>query len=239
MKTGLGLLLLLLAAGCASAPVGGGRGGTVEAEGRAPEGPGAGERALVDALKRAVEGALGVSLAASTRVEGAIAVRRRIWADARGKVERWTVLRETTEAGMRVVWIRAVVRRASATEVLPPPAESTVRIAAQGPAAEGLRRSFGAGGFKVVEGGGDFVATVRANSNLLRDPRTAPFVTSRARVRVAVVESATGTVVSERAGEAAGLDADALDAAAKAGDAAGELAGTAAAVELSSYLWKQ
>lgn len=233
-----GLAMLLLLAGCATAPRPGAGRTTVESEGWAPSGPAAGERALADAQKRAVEKALGVSLAASTRVEGAVAVRRRIWTDARGKVESWTVKRDETRDGFRRITIRAVVRRLAEGEALLPPRRATVRVAASGPAAEGLRRSFAAGGFAVVERGGEFVVTARSSSRLLRDARTAPFVSGRGRVSVSVADSG-GAVVWERAAEAAALDADALTASARAVEAAGEAGGRDAADGLSRELWNR
>lgn len=234
------LALLLAAAGCATAPVTGADRRTVEAEGRAAEdGPSAGDRALADAQKRAVEKALGVRLAASTHVEAAIAVRRRIWADARGRVESWTVLGERTEGGARVVRIRAVVRRLAEDEEVPPPADTTVRIEAAGPAAAGLRRGFGARGFTVVERGGDFIVKGSSESGLIRDGRTAPFVSGQGRVSVAVVDAATGGVVWEQARESGGLDLDPLTASARAVESAGELGGRDAADGLSRILWSR
>lgn len=229
------LALLLAVAGCASAPVIGAEGKAVEAEGRGADS----ERALVDALKRAVEKALGVSLAASTRVEAAVAVRRRIWADARGRVESWSVLSERVEDGLRVVRVRAMVRRLADDEMIPPPDGAKVRIMGTGPATAGLRRGFGARGFSVVERGEDFVVTARADSALLRDVRTAPFVSALGRVSVSVVDAATGGVVWEQAREAGGLDSDSLAAAARAVDGAGELGGRDAADGLSRILWNR
>jgi hypothetical protein len=234
------LAILLAVAGCATAPVSGAERKIVEAEGwAAEEGPAAGDRALADAQKRAVEKALGVKLAASTRIEAAVAVRRRIWADARGRVESWTVLGERTAGGFRVIRIRAVVRRLAEDEEVPPPAETTVRIEAAGPAEAGLRRGFGARGFNVVERGGDFVVKARSSSGLLRDERTAPFVSGRGRVSVSVIDAASGGVVWEEAREAGGLDLDPLTASALAVESAGELGGRAAADGLSRILWNR
>ncbi len=238
--SGAALALLLAGAGCATAPaVGVGR-KIVEAEGMAPaQAPAAGERALADAQKRAVEKALGVALAASTRVEAAIVVRRRIWADARGRVESWAVLGDKTVEGMRVVRIRAVVVRLSEGEEVPPPAEATVRIEGGGPAQAGLRRGFGARGFTVVEHGGDFVVKARCGATFQRDPRTAPFVSGRGRVSVSVIDAVTGGVVWERSAEAGGLDADPLSASARAVESAAEAGGRDAAEGLSRLLWNR
>lgn len=234
------LALLLGASGCATAPAAGSGRKSVEAEGMAPaDAPGSGERALADAQKRAIEKALGVSLAASTRVEGAIATKRRIWADARGRIESWSVLRDWTDKGMRTIRIRAIVIRLAEGEEVPPPGEATVRIDAAGPALDGLRRSFGARGFTVVEKGGDFVVTARSSSNLLRDPRVAPFVSGRGRVQVSVIDAATGGVVLTRSAEAGGLDLDPLEASANAVASAGELGGREAADGVSRYIWNK
>ncbi len=231
------LTLLLLLAGCATAPSNGAGRKTVEAEGWAAEGAGARDRALADAQKRAVETALGVSLAASTRVEAAVAVRRRIWADARGKVESWKVLGERTEGGLRAVRIRAVVARLAEGEEVPPPADAKVRIESGGPADAGVRRGFGARGFSVVPSGGDFVVRASAASTLARDQRTAPFISGRGRVTVSVTDASSGAVLWEQSREAGRLDSDPLTAAAGAVDAAGELAGRDAAEGLSRILW--
>ena len=234
----LGLLLVLT--GCAAARVSQTAGHTVEVEGIAPaDGPSAGDRALADAQKRAVEKVLGVSIAASTKVEAAIAVRRRIWADARGRVESWTVLGDRVAGGMRLIRIRAVVRRLADNEEVLPPTDTTVRIEAAGPVRTGLRRGFGARGFTVVEQGGDFIVKAIVDSEVLRDGRTEPFVSGRGRVRVSVVEAATGGVVLEQSREAAQLDGDAMTASARAVESAGELGGRDAADGLSRILWNR
>lgn len=234
------LALLLALTGCAGAQVPVTARQTVQVEGAAPaDAPSAGDRALADAQKRAVEKALGVSIAASTKVEAAIAVRRRIWADARGRVESWTVLGDRTADGMRLIRIRAVVRRLADDEEVPPPTDTTVRIEAVGPVRTGLRRGFGARGFTVVERGGDFVVKAIVDSEVLRDGRTAPFISGRGRVSVSVVEAATGGVVLEQSREAAELDADALTASARAVESAGELGGRDAADGLSRILWNR
>lgn len=227
-------LLVLSGAGCATAPVSAGR-RTVEAAGWGADSA----SALADAQKRAVEKALGVAIAASTKVEASVAVKRRIWADARGRIESWTVQDDKAERGLRVVRIRAVVVRLSEGEAVPPPNDTKVRIEASGPAGEGLRRGFGARGFTVVDEGGDFVVKGTGSSGLLRDGRTAPFVSGRGRVAVSVTEAATGGVVWERAAEASGLDSDPLAASALAVANAGEACGRDAADGLSRILWNR
>lgn len=235
----LTLALLLAAGGCATVPSAvPGRRTTVEAEGRSPAAAAdAGERALADAQKRAVEKALGVSIAASTRVEGAVATRRRIWADARGRVVNWTVKEDRISDGFRVIRISAVVVRLAEGEEIPPPIDAKVRVEASGPAGEGIRRGFGARGFAVVETGGDFVVKARSSSEFLRDPRTAPFISGRGRVRISIIETATGALVWERSAEAAELDADALNASALAVASAGERGARDASDGLSRLLW--
>lgn len=230
---GATLALVLAAAGCATAPASGDGRKTVEAEGWGSDAA----SALADAQKRAVEKALGVSIAASTRVEAAVAVRRRIWSDSAGRVKNWTVLGQKKAGSLLVVRIRAVVVRLAEGEAVPPPAETTVRIEASGPAGEGLRRGFGGRGFTVVEKGGDFVVKGAGGSRLLRDSRTAPFISGRGRVTVSVIDAATGGVVWERSTEAGGLDSDPLTASARAVESAGELGGRDAADGISRLLW--
>lgn len=229
------LALLLVLSGCATAPSNGAGRTTVEVEGRGTDGP----QALADGLKRAVEKALGVKLAATTKVEAAIAVRRRIWTDSRGAVEKWTVLGERTEDGLTVVRVRAVVRRLADGEAVPPPDGTTVRIEASGAAAAGVRRGFGARGFTVVEKGEQFVVRARGGSTLLRDARTAPFVSARGKVTVSVIDAASGGVVWEQTREAGGLESDSLAAAALAVENAGELGGRDAADGLAGVLWNR
>lgn len=226
-------VLLLAGAGCASAPAAGSGRRIVDAEGWGADSA----SALADAQKRAVEEALGVAISASTRVEKAVAVKRRIWADSRGRIESWTVRSDKAENGLRAVRIRAVVVRLAEGEEVPPPNDTKVRIEAPGPAGEGLRRGFVARGFIVVEAGEDFVVTARGAAELLRDPRTAPFVSGRGRVRVSVKNAATGGLVFERSFEAAALDSDPLSASALAVAGAGETGGRDAADGLSKLLW--
>ncbi len=229
------LVLLLIFAGCATAPKAGALRTTVEVEGRGADST----QALADALKRSVEKALGVSIASSTRVEAAVAVRRRIWADSRGAVEKWTVLGEKSENGLKVIRVRAVVRRLAEGESVPPPEGTKVRIEASGAAEAGLRRGFGARGFSVVERGEQFVVRARSGSTLLSDMRTAPFVSARGKVTVSVIDAASGGVVWEQTREASGLEADSLAAAALAVENAGELGGRDAAEGLSGVLWNR
>lgn len=234
------LALLLLLAGCASTPIGGAERRTVVVEGWAPaRGRASGAKALGDAQKRAVEKAFGVKLAASTRIDAAIAVRSRIWAVARGRVEKWTVLKDGVVDGFRRMRIRAVVRRVADDEELPPPPDTTVRIVAPGPAEAGLRRGFTSKGFILVERGGDFVVKGYGDSSPLQDARTAPFVSARGAVNVSVVEARTGGVVWERSSEAGGLDTDLLAATIRAVESAGEQGGRDAADGLSRILWNR
>lgn len=244
MSRALGAVLLLSAglAGCASAPRGPAR-VMVEAEGWAadvpgdPYGPRA--RALADAQKRAVEKAAGVSVTAVTRVEQGVAVRQKVRADARGRIERWDLLEDRREDGFRKLRIRAVVRlEPPGAPAAAPPADARLRVSGQGPAAAGLRRGLSARGFALVESGEEFTADARATTRVTRDPRLRPFVSGRSRVTVSI-KDATGAVVWEASRDGAGLDADPLLAAATASEAAGELAGRAAAEGLAEALWNR
>lgn len=227
------LALLLTFAACASTPRKGSDRVTVEVEGRGTDSA----QALADALKRSVEKGLGVKVASTTKVEAAVAVRRRIWAESRGAVETWTVLGERSQDGLKVVRVRSVVRRLSDGESVPPPEGVKVRIDASGPAEAGVRRGFGLKGYQVVERGEAFVVRARSASALLHDARTAPFVSARGKVTVSVVDAASGGVVWEAAREAGGLDTDGLAASALAVENAGEAGGRDAADGLSQVLW--
>ena len=107
------------------------------------------------------------------------------------------------------------------------------------PAEAGIRRGFGAGGFRLVEKDPDFIVTARVSAELSRDERLAPFVTGLDHVSLAVLDTATGAVVWEQSRDSAGLDADPLLAAAAAGEAAGERAGRDAAAGLAEVLWNR
>lgn len=244
MSRALGAVLLLSAglAGCASAPRGPAR-VVVEAEGWAADVPGDAygprARALADAQKRAVEKAAGVRVTAVTRVEQGVAVRQRVRADARGRIERWDLLEDRREDGFHKLRIRAVVRLdpPGATPA-PLPADARLRVSGDGPAAAGLRRGLSARGFDLVESGEEFTADARATARVARDPRLAPFVSGRARVTVSVKDP-SGAVVWQATREAARLDADPLLAAAAASETAGELAGRDAAEGLAEALWNR
>lgn len=230
-------------AGCAATAPRGPERVSVEAEGWAAEVPGDSygprARALADAQKRAVEKAAGVRVAAVTRLDKGVAVRQRVWAETRGRIERWELLADVREDGFRKMRIRALVRLdAPGAAAEPPPADARLRVAAEGPAAAGLRRSLGARGFTLVDRDEEYVVDARSSTSLARDPRLAPFVSGRSRLTVSVKDS-SGTVVWEAAREAAALDADPLLAAARATDAAGELAGRDAAEGLAEAIWSR
>lgn len=241
MSRALAAVLLLSAglAGCASAPRGPQR-VTVEAEGWAAEAKGDAHgprsRALADAQKRAVEKAAGVSVAAVTRVEKGVAVKQRVRAHARGRIERWDVLEERHEDGFHKLRLRAVVRLEPPGAPAPVPADARLRVSGEGPAADGLRRGLIARGFDLVESGEEFTADARASAKVSRDPRLAPFVSGRARVTVSVKDP-SGAVVWQETREAARLDADPLLAAAAASETAAELAARDAASGLAEALW--
>lgn len=243
MRSPLAAVLLLCAglAGCASAPRGPAR-VVVEAEGWAADAAGDAHgpraRALADAQKRAVEKAAGVSVTAVTRVDEGVAVRQRVRAHSRGRIERWDLLEDRREDGFRKLRIRAVVRLDPPGAPAPLPADARLRVTGAGPAAAGLRRGLSARGFALVESGEEFTADARATTRLTRDPRLEPFVSGRARVTVSV-QDASGAVVWQATRDAAGLDADPLLAASAAAEAAGELAGRDAAEGLAEALWNR
>lgn len=91
----------------------------------------------------------------------------------------------------------------------------------------------------MVEKGGEFIVRGVASSELLRDARTAPFISGRGRVSVSIVDAATGGVVWAQSREAGELDLDPLTASARAVASAGELGGRDAASGLSSILWNR
>ena len=233
-----GLLAAALSS-CAGAPER--RARTVEAEGWAPVAAGdesdGRARALAAAQKRAVEEATGVRVAAATRIDGAVAVRQRVWADTAGRLESWTVLKEWAEDGFHKARIRAVVAAGDPPSLRRAPGGVKVAVVGEGAAGPAVRRALSASGFELVSGGAEYVARFRAASRPLHDTRLGAFSSSRARVTVEISDAATGAVVCERAGEASALGDDSASAAELAAGLAAEAASREAAEGLTAVAW--
>lgn len=266
-----GLLALLLLTGCASihplSPAESGE--TVEAEGWAPIDPkdmaGTRRRALAEAQKKAVEKVTGVFLAASTRIDAAIAIRQRIMAAVRGYIRRYDILGEKTEAGFHKTRIRALVMRRKlgeedrdwdATAAEPPPENSRVSLTIIGKgqransssasALSAIRNNLLTRGFQVTTAAPapssatlNLIVKGEARAYEISDPRLGEFISYRGRITLEVIEPKSGAVIWTRSQEASALDVDSDSASSQAIANAGALIGTAAADKLTAYLWKR
>lgn len=254
-----GLLALALLSGCASL-----RGGApesveaIEAEGWAPldaqDSAGTRQRALVEAQKKAVEKVTGVFLAASTRVDAAVAVRQKITADVKGTIRRYEVLGEKEEDGFYKIRIRAIVARPKPGQTPtppdipsePPPGSPPVFVSITGlgePAASAVRGKLQERGFRLAENEASqqplLVLRGQARVYEIKDHRLGAFQSYRARLTLEAVESPAGAVVWRESREASALGVDAESASSQALENAAELAGLSAAEGLTAYLWKR
>jgi hypothetical protein len=225
----------VLAAACAHAPARGPRPRLETAEGWAPavkaDPAGTRRRALVAALRSAVEQATGVEVRARTVVAGALAVEDRLRARTAGAVKSYEILSETEEEGFHKTRVRALVDPdppAGEDRPAPPPGDPTVAVALTGPgaasAAAGVRRGLIERGFTVVDGG---KADILVNGESAVSSRgfVGPFNSSRASVRLEA-RAAKGRRVlwsSRREAAAVGTAPDSADS--KASETAGLLGG--------------
>lgn len=257
------LLLLILAAGCSSIPTRNAM-EVVEAEGWAPVDPqdpmGTRQRALAEAQRRAIEKATGVFLAASTRVDSAIAVRQKIVADARGRIDHYEVLDERTEAGFLKTRVRAfVVRRQTGQNeqgvdvpAEPPPESPRLLVAISGTghlseewsacAVSAIRSKLAARGFSIIEAGSKpdarhLVIRGDVRAYPINDPRLGSFLSFRARINTEISDPTTG-MIWKQSQEASSLGVDPESASSQAIEKAGILMATAVANDLTAYLWK-
>ena len=262
--------VLLLAAAAALAACGHGRlrpapgeaGEVIEAEGWAPvdaaDPAGTRQRALADALKKAVEKVVGVYISAKTRVDQAVNVDQRILAKVEGYVRRYDVLGEREEAGLHKTRIKALVLYQKVGEELralglakppPPPGDPQVRVLVrpEGPwslqAAAGVRTALRARGFSVLGSGdaqaGDILVEGQAEAHPFVEPRLAGLLSARARLSAEARKEKTGQVLASASQEASAVDVSHEVAQAKAAQKAGELAGETLARDLSAALGPQ
>lgn len=261
------LLLLALLSGCSSVQLkrSPADGETVEAEGWAPidrnDISGTKNRALADAQKKAVEKAAGVFLAASTLVEAAITSRQKILTDTQGRIRRYEVLDEKTEGGFLKIRIRAFVLRRQSEEKntmfsSPPLGAPRIDVRIVGKKSPGaeygarasstVRHSFTEHGFALVatssgQTNHDPYLLVRGEAHAypVLDMRLGSFHSSKARIKVEVIDPKTDGVVLEKSQEASALDLDYETASFKAIERAGSLVGIAVAQDLTAVLWKR
>lgn len=244
MRTGLCVFFwsaaLVLLSGCAHSPLrrGADKGEIIEAEGWSaiePKDPlGTRQRALAEAQKKAVEKALGVSVAARTRVEAAISVEQKIEANIGGFIRRYEILSERSEEGFLKIRIRALV--SSEPPQAPPRLPRKERIAVMVSdlnLSAGIRKALAAKGFSVSAQarGADVVVNGSVEAYAVADPRLSGFQSYRARATVEAAETKTAKV-SSATFESSALDTVAAIARSQAVENAGLAAGEALAAEL-------
>lgn len=227
--------LCVLLAACAGAPRGG---GWVEAEGWAPAGPGAGQRALDDALRRALERAAGVSLNARTEVSRGLAGESRLRSASRGRIARYDVVsRQETSSGA-VVTVRALVEPGAAG-----PGPDLPLISVECPGDEDACAALGQGllaaGFTLVERDAKLILRGRSRCRPVIDRRLGRLSSYSAWMDLEAREPATGLILWRGQEEAAALEAAPLSARRKALTEAGGRLARAAARELPEALWKR
>lgn len=249
MKRPLLAALVALVAACSHAPAR----RTVVVEGWAGAGAGADRRALLDALKRAVEQAGGVRVDARTRVDKGMGVDARVVTRSAGCILEYKVLDSRNAEGGRAARVRAVLSPGGAEcagrTSLPPAAfeDSTVsvRFSGEGPfgadaarsAESALRAALAAQGVFVSAKGGDYRVTGTAVVSPNRDPRVRPFVGARVEMAVRVVCARDGRVVRETRREASALGSDGASAARVAAADAARAASQDALIALDEAAW--
>lgn len=254
MKTALLAAAAVLLGACAGAP----RTREVEAEGWAPveksDRRSADRRAEADALRRAVEAASGVSLAARTAVVKGAAAESRVVTRAAGCVLSHELISTGAEEGGRRAKVRAVVAlrtedcagRAQLPPALLNDASVAVFVGADGAyagelsrAAEtGLRSALSARGYSLGAGkpGYRVVGTARATSR--RDPRIAPMVGAHVELTVRVTAAADGRLLGEGRYASDAADADPASAVGAAASVAAADAARDALAALDSGSWR-
>lgn len=248
MKRPLLALLAASALACSSAPAR----RTVVVDGWASPGPGAGRRAVTDALKRAVEQAGGVRVDARTKVDKGLGIDARVVTRAAGCVLSHEVIKEGASDGGRSARLRVVLSPGGAEcagrTSLPPAAledaSISVRFTGEGPfgadaarsAESALRAALAAQGVSVEKTGGDYLIAGTARVSPHRDPRVLPFVGARVDLALRVT-ARDGRLMKETLREYAALDADGAAAARAAAAGAAREASADALAALDEGAW--
>lgn len=225
---------------------------TLTVDGWASDGPGAGRRAVSDALKRAVEQAGGVRVDARTRVDKGAGIDARVVTRAAGCVLSHEVLEEGNAQGGRTARVKAVVSAGGAEcegrPSLPPAAFEdmtvSIRFTGEGPfgtdaaraAESSVRSALAARGIPVQTAGGDYRLSGTARVSPHRDPRVLPFVGARVELELRV-SGKDGRVLRESRRESAALDGDGGAAARGAAAGAGREAAGDALAALDEGAW--
>lgn len=256
------LLALAMTSGCSSAAV---RSGdsvqVVEAEGWAAvdpnDHPETRRRAIADAQRTAVEKAVGLFLAASIRVDAAVAVRQRLDARSSGVIRGYDVLAERFEGESYKVRIRAMVARSrdlgADVASAPPPDSPELRLDIDGSAgapgswvpavASLISERLSTRGFRVAQGAAspgrsELVVRGRVRTFPIANHHLGPFQSYRATVHVEVTDPLAGVILSQ-SHESAGIGIDSESASAEAVRGAGNLAAAALSRDMTTYLWQR
>lgn len=249
MKRLLAALVAAAAAcACSSAPAR----RAVIVDGWAPDGPGAGRRAVADALMRAVEREGGVRIDARTTVDKGAASDARVVSRTAGCVLSHEVMEEGPAAGGRAAKVRVVLSpggaECAARPSLPPAALEnaavSVRLEGEGPfgadaarsAETALRAELAAQGVTVRASGGDYRVTGFVRASPRRDPRVHPFIGAAVELDLAVTMR-DGRVVREARRRSSALDADGASAARAAAAGAAREASRDALAALDEGAW--
>lgn len=236
-------VLLGLTAGCAGVGTrgdadGGRREIVVDAEGWAPiqnnDALDARRRALIEAQKKAVEKAVGVTLRARTRVDDAINVKQSIVANMGGTIGRYEVTSEAEKGGFVKVGIHAVVIYQPLAPDEPEKVSPKLAIRIASPSVEAaVRSALAASDFEFSDGdaGADVVVTGVVETKGVADPRLGGFYSYTAKVSLTAADHRTGKVTQAEY-EAAAVDTDEN----AAHDRSLESAGNTAGIELATAL---
>lgn len=242
-------LILALTAGCADVSPrsdggaradGGRREIVVDAEGWAPlEGTdilGARHRALVEAQKKAVEKAVGVTLHARTRVDDDVSVTQSIEANMGGTIGRYEVTSEGEQGGFMKVAIHAVViyQPLPSSPAERRPSRVSVRISSARVAAA-VRTALASRDVELSEdeADADIVVTGVVETRGLDDPRLGGFFSYSAKVSLTAANLRTGKV-SQAELESSAVDTDEHAACDRALEEAGDGSGAALAASLEN-----
>jgi hypothetical protein len=236
-------VLLGLTAGCAGVGTrgdadGGRREIVVDAEGWAPisgsDTLDARRRALIEAQKKAVEKAVGVTLRARTRVDDAVNVKQSIVANMGGTIGRYEVTSESQEGGFFKVGIHAVVVYQPLAPERPEKTASKLAIRISSPGVEAaVRGALAASDFEFSEAGApaDVVVTGVVETKGVADPRLGGFYSYTAKVTLTAADSRSGRVTQTEY-EAAAVDTDESAARQRSLESAGNTAGVQLATAL-------
>jgi hypothetical protein len=206
----------------------------------------ASRRATTDALRRAVEKASGVRIAARTRVRDGAGVSERVTAEAEGCVLGYSVLADRAEAGGRSVLLKARVARAASDCGAPPPGlgarvavvfggSGTLARAAGREAAAVVGAELARRGWSVVNGPAALTVTIDAEATDVAEERLAPL--QGARVDLDVRVEAAGALLKRLSTSAAAVEPDAASAASRASRRAAAAASGPAAEALTGGFW--